>query len=556
MKSNETGKSPKSALRRIWEESAGIRLLTSASALVGCGSVAAALLFVWITKSIVDEATAPTHSVSWLPVASLIACLLMQLLLTAARRRIETVAYTKYVSSMRRRLLHHLLCTRWNGRSAMPTGDAISRMQDDVATLASLTCSTVPGMVSVCLQLSGAFIFLAILDLRLAAAIVMIMPLALLASKIYIKKTRQLTTEIREHESGMHSYLQESLRHRTLLSTLMGADTRTDRYDSLQSKLTDKLLRRTNISIFSNTAVSAGFMAGYTVTFLWCAYGLAAGIVSFGMMTAFLQLVSQVQRPVVDLSRRIPTFISSSVAMERVDGILSQPIENYSAQPPVPGHAAGLRLTHVSYRYPDGDRDVICDLTHDFRPGSVTCITGATGVGKSTLLRILLGLIEPSAGYAEIYSASGTSSPITPGVRRSIVYVPQGNTLMHGTVRENLLLARPDATEQEMRKALETAAAGFVLDLPDGLDTPCFEGGSGFSEGQAQRIAIARGLLKPGCILLLDEPTSSLDNATELELLARLREHLPASCTAIIVTHRKAALDYCTDVLEMTRTLC
>lgn len=536
---------------RIWEESAGTRCLTIVSATAGCLNVAMSLLFVWTTKSIVDAAVAPSHTISLQLIALLVSCLLLQLLLPAVRRRVETMAFTRYVNNMRRRLLRHLLSECWSGRGAMQTGDAISRMQDDVATVASLTCATIPAVISVALQLVGAFLFLAILDWRLAAAVVLIMPVALLASKIYMKKTRRLTGEIRESESDIHSFLQESLRHRTLLSTLMGVDMRTDSFNDRQSALTRKVLRRTDISIYSNTAVTAGFMIGYTVAFLWSAYGLAAGIVSFGMMTAFLQLVSQVQRPVVDLSRRIPSFINASVAMERVDAVLSRPLEDYTETAISVGDAPGLRLSGITFRYPDDDNDVISNLSYDFKPGSITCITGPTGVGKSTLLRIILGLVKPVSGTAEVYTSSGESRLITPGLRRSIVYVPQGNTLMLGTVRDNLRIAAPDATEQEMREALITAAADFVLSLPDGLDTECFEGGGGFSEGQAQRIAIARGLLKHGNILLLDEPTASLDSATERELLSRLHHSMPPTCTAIIVTHRKAALDYCTDILEM-----
>ena len=160
--------------------------------------------------------------------------------------------------------------------------------------------------------------------------------------------------------------------------------------------------------------------------------------------------------------------------------------------------------------------------------------------------------MEPTSGRAEIYyDDRQEASVITPGARRDIVYVPQGNTLMCGSIRDNLLMANPMATDEEMRHALVTAAADFVLELPDGLDTNCFEGGGGFSEGQAQRIAIARGLLKQGHILLLDEPTSSLDLATERELLSRLRQHFSPKSTVIMVTHRKAALDYCTDVINL-----
>lgn len=544
---NNTG----TLLRRLWQESRGTRGLMLTTALTGCLTVGAALLFVWFTKAIVDSAVGPSHTVPPALVAMLAGCLGLELLLPAARRRIETVAYLRYANALRRRLLLHLLQSRWSGRGGMHHGDAISRMTDDVATLASLSCSTVPGILAVLMQLAGAFIFLACLDLRLALAVVFIMPIALAASKIYVRKTRSITRSIRREESEIQTFMQGSLAHRTLLSTLMGTERRADSFGRLQTALTRDALRRNNISIYSNAAVTAGFMAGYAVTFLWSAYGLAAGAVTFGMMTAFLQLVAQVQRPVTDLSRRIPAFITASVALERIDGILALPLEDFTPTDAAAGTPMGLRFSGVTYRYPDGDTDIISNFDHDFSPGSVTAVIGPTGSGKSTLLRLMLGLVEPESGRAEYYTPDGVSGPIRAALRHNMVYVPQGNSLVCGTVRENLLLADPDATDDMMREALHDAAADFVLDLPDGLETQCFEGGAGFSEGQAQRIAIARGLLKRGSIILLDEPTSALDPDTERELLARVRKRLSPDATLIIVTHRRAVLPYCTTTVTL-----
>lgn len=544
---NNTG----TLLRRLWQESRGTRGLMLTTALTGCLTVGAALLFVWFTKAIVDSAVGPSHTVPPALVAMLAGCLGLELLLPAARRRIETVAYLRYANALRRRLLLHLLQSRWSGRGGMHHGDAISRMTDDVATLASLSCSTVPGILAVLMQLAGAFIFLACLDLRLALAVVFIMPIALAASKIYVRKTRSITRSIRREESEIQTFMQESLAHRTLLSTLMGTERRAHSFGRLQAALTRDALRRNNISIYSNAAVTAGFMAGYAVTFLWSAYGLAAGAVTFGMMTAFLQLVAQVQRPVTDLSRRIPAFITASVALERIDGILALPLEDFTPTDAAAGTPMGLRFSGVTYRYPDGDTDIISNFDHDFSPGSVTAVIGPTGSGKSTLLRLMLGLVEPESGRAEYYTPDGVSGPIRAALRHNMIYVPQGNSLVCGTVRENLLLADPDATDDMMREALHDAAADFVLDLPDGLETQCFEGGAGFSEGQAQRIAIARGLLKRGSIILLDEPTSALDPDTERELLARVRKRLSPDATLIIVTHRRAVLPYCTTTVTL-----
>lgn len=537
---------------RIWRELSGVRMLTVGIAAAGCLTTCASLFFVWVTKRIVDFAVAPEHEIPAYIILCLFIALFVQLVTPAVRRKMEITAFTRYSVGMRSRLLNHILCRKWTGKGDMAEGDAVSRINDDVAELAGFSCITVPGAVSVVLQLAGAFIFLAFLDVRLALAVVFIMPVALLVSKIYLKKTRRLTREIRSCEGSLQSFLQESIRHRTLISTLMGIGRQTLRYGRLQGELTEKVMRRVDISLFSNAAVTAGFMAGYAVAFLWSAYGLAAGTVSFGMMTALMQLVAQVQRPVVDFSRRIPAFVAACVALERIDEIFSLPLESSSAKPFPEDSVPGIRLTDVSYRYPDSEEDVIRNFSYDFRPGSITSVTGVTGAGKSTLLRILLGLVTPTSGTAGMYDSDGESGTIEPGMRRGIVYVPQGNSLMRGTVRENLLLADSDATEKDMTDALCVACAEFVLTLPKGLDTECSEGGGGFSEGQAQRIAIARGLLKKGNLILLDEPTSALDNETERRLLGNLSSRLKGNSTVIIVTHRKAALEFSTATVELS----
>ena len=211
--------------------------------------------------------------------------------------------------------------------------------------------------------------------------------------------------------------------------------------------------------------------------------------------------------------------------------------------------AVGVRFTDVSFMYDDGEEEVLCHLNEDFVPGSMTAVLGETGAGKTTLIRLILALIRPTKGCVTMYDAE-REVEVAPQTRGNLVYVPQGNTLFSGTIRENLLLGRPDATDDELWEVLRTACAEFVESLPDGLDASCGEQGGGLSEGQAQRIAIARSLLRPGAILLLDEATSALDPDTERRLLERLSDARDGR-TVIFITHRPSVLEYCDRVLRV-----
>ena len=321
------------------------------------------------------------------------------------------------------------------------------------------------------------------------------------------------------------------------------------RLDDLQNTEYGQVIARTRINIFARTTVGAAFSYGYIAAFLWGVYGIYRKMSTFGTMTAFLQIVGQIQRPVVNLTRQIPSFIYATASIDRLMELEASPKEETGEQQMV-GGVAGIRLKGLSFRYDDGDKDVFTGLDFDFAPRSRTAIVGETGIGKSTLVRLMLSVLRPTGGRIEIYGEEGESYEASPMTRCNIVYVPQGNTLLSGTIRDNLRLGDPDASEERMWWALDTAEAHFVADLPDGLDTICGEKGAGLSEGQAQRIAIARGLLRPGSILLMDEFSSSLDPETEARLVGNLGRE-GSGKTIVFITHREGVVASCDRVLNL-----
>ena len=392
----------------------------------------------------------------------------------------------------------------------------------------------------------GAFFCLFAMDKTLAVILVAIIPLFLAVSKIYMQQMRRLTREVRDSDSRVQAVMQETIQHRMVIKTLEACNDMVQRLENTQAKLRENVVRRTSFSIFSNFIINFGFALGYLIAFLWAAIRMSAGTLTFGGMTAFLQLVNKIQSPARNLTRLAPAFVSVFTAAERLMELAAEPLEEQGE--PITVAPCGIRLENVTYKYEDGTKNVISNLSFDFRPGSCTAILGETGAGKTTLVRMLLALMKPKEGRIVLYNDMEEHT-LSPRMRCNFVYVPQGNTLMSGTIRENLRLGKPSATDEEMKEALLMSCADFVFSLPDGLSTKCGEQGGGLSEGQAQRIAIARALLRDKHIMVFDEATSALDGDTECRLLGNILDN--NSRTVIFITHRPAVLQYCNEQLHL-----
>ena len=540
----------KGYIKWLWNAARGVRYRIMASSLISIVRIAANFVFIWSSKTIVDIATGHAEGSLRIHITILAGCIALQILMSAVGIKLTAATEIRLRNRLRQILFTRILESRWAGRETMHTGDMLSRLEGDVKTVTDAICRTIPTTMVTSLQLAAAIIILAKLDWRLAICTVAIMPVALLISKSHLKTMRNLTREIRDTDSKVQSHLQENIQHKTLISTMERVPEIAGSLTGMQEDLQRQILRRTGYATFSRIIVQSGFAAGYLTVFLWGVIGLKNGSITFGMMTAFLQLVSQIQRPVVDMSRLLPSFIHATASIDRLKELYALPLEEKGSPIMLKG-CVGIKMDNVTFTYPDGGKTVIEHFSHDFVPGSITAVTGTTGAGKSTVIRLILALILPDKGTIEFYSRSG-SAKASPRTRCNIVYVPQGNTLISGTVRSNLLLGNPEATEEEMQKALHIAAADFVLQLPEGLDTVCGETGAGMSEGQAQRIAIARGLLKNGGVILLDEPTSALDPDTERTLLKRLSEE-ESGKTIIIVSHSPSVTAYCPERVHLSR---
>lgn len=519
------------------------------STLSGLIRIGAALSFVAVSKHMIDIATGSAEGDIWVFAILMAACVVIQLCFGAISTMVENRSEIVLRNTLRGRLFLHIVRGDWVAVSEYHSGDVVSRLNDDVATVTNMVCRDIPYALITIAQLLGATIFLLYLDIRLAAVIVVIMPISILVSRFYIQRMKSINSQLRTGESRLSVSVQEGVRTHTLIKTMSGYDSVADEYHILSDTIRRLTMRRTRLSLYSKSIIQAGFACGYTAAFIFGIYGLSNHAITYGIMTAFLQLVSQVQRPTLELSKIVPSIVRTMTATERIQELMDIPQEHDENGFLIEGKL-GIRCKNISYKYPKSTDLALHDLSCDFRSGGVTAVVGKSGSGKTTMFRLLLGLITPTKGEITIYNEK-IEYPVSESTRVNFSYVPQGNSLVSGSIWTNLMLGNPSADEKIISEALKTACAEFVYSLPGGLDFICEEDGKGLSEGQAQRIAIARGIIHQSRILLLDEPTSALDAPTSKKLLANLAQRNREK-TIIIITHSVEVADLCQFKIELS----
>lgn len=534
-------------LKRIRRRIPALLLMTAAHV----GQALLGVAFALGTRGVIDSAISGSAQAFWR------ACLVqgtiilgILICLTLFRHMKERIS-AELDRDWKKDLLHELLHGEYEAVAAFHSGELINRLNNDVRTVDDALVTTIPNLASMITKLIAAMAVLVALEPRFSLVIVAGGVFVILVTSILRRHLKSLHKQVSQSDGKVSGFLQETLEKLLMVQAMDVSAEMERRAEALLDCRYALQRKRKNVSLLANTSVSLlSYGAGFAALG-WCSFGLLNGTMTFGSLTAVTQLVGQLQGPFVNLSGIIPQYIGMVAAAERLMELESLSSCEETAQTNTDTfyeEMISLCAEEVSFSY-DRDKILAC-ASFSLPKGAFAVITGPSGVGKSTLLKLMLGIFHPTSG--ELYLEHKCGKIILDRkTRRLFAYVPQGNLLLSGTLRENLMITRPDATEEEIRQAVYVSGMDdYLVQLPHGLDTVIGESGAGLSEGQAQRLAIARAVLSGAPILLLDEITSSLDAETERLVLERIRALSDRTCIA--VTHRPAALELADWKLEVS----
>lgn len=555
-KFNKTRYSVRQIVRWLWTHHHGCRAQALVNMVIGLVLVMTGLMSVELVRRLTDIAVGARPGNLGVMAGILAGIYLFNLLLRMLKTWVGAVLGVRSQNKLQQYFFSRLLRGKWSGVERFHSGDVLNRLFGDVKDIVDLLTEVLPFIVVIIAQFIISFIYLFSMDQSIAWILIIVCPIFLLLSRIYFAKMRRYVRKVKDSNSAIQAIIQESIQHKMVIKVLEQGESMVSRLERRQSLLRHQVKSRARFSIVARGVVSFGFSGSYLLALTCGLFQLKEGFITVGVLVAFTQLVSKIQQPLLELARLLPSLVNSLTSSERLMELeelpLEEPKDKAYAQTLSASKSVGVKFTNVSFSYTAKGmkaRTVLDDFSYEFAPGSFTAILGPTGAGKTTLLRLMLALIEPENGNVGLCDESRTIAA-SPSLRGYFSYVPQGNTLFSGTIRDNLLFGNPDATSEQIREALSLACADFVFKLPEGLHTRCGEQGGGLSEGQAQRIAIARAILRPCKILLLDEATSALDIDTEQEVLTRIKTHF-ADTTVIFVTHRLSAVSFATNELRL-----
>ncbi len=503
-------------------------------------------------RYVVDAATSFRSEMFFRCIIIMFSTTLVSIIISSVSEMFSSYVNEKYAYGIRAKMYDKVQRSLWHKLTKYHSGDLLSRLSGDVDRIASILITMAPNMIVTFCQLLIIVFILLKNDPVLVLIGMIIAPIGMITSVIFRKKYSVYQKALRESHSEYYAFMQESLSNINVTKTFQLEDENNLSFNNIRDKRMKLVMKSSVLSTVMSSFMRLIYNLGYVITFSWCAYNLTNSVVTgytFGTMTLFLSLSSQLQGSMRSLGKVIPQMFSLFVSAKRLYEISEIGNEDYEEIEYIP-KSVGLRVSDVSYSYDNDSESVLSNIDFEIPANSRVGIIGESGAGKTTFIRLLLSLIKPDSGCMEYILENGETEKPCPASRRFISYVPQGNTLLSGSIKTNLLSANKNATEEEMWKALEMAdATHFINKMPQKLDSVLSESAGGISEGQAQRISIARALLRNKPVLILDEATSALDEKTESRIIENLKSAEQKTC--FIITHRKSMLKYCDMVIEI-----
>lgn len=500
-------------------------------------------------KFVVDAASQFDAEVFWYYIIVMTVTTLLTIGFSFITTLFTSYVGEKYAFTIRGEMFDRVQRSRWFEISKFHSADVLSRLTGDISTVAGAIITIIPTVVIAFVEFIVVLSILLVSDPVMAFIGLVVGPLGMLAATVFRRKFVKYQKALRESESEYYSFFQETLSNLSVVKTFRAEDRNNEYFSSLRKRRLGLIMNSARLSSWMSVVLKVIYKLGYIAAFSWCAYRLTKGDDSYtyGTMTLFLSLVGILQNTISNMGTIIPQGFSAVVAAKRIRAIADIGSEEYGEVGDVPA-AVGLKVENLTFSYED--REILRNVNAEIKAKSRVGVVGASGAGKTTFIRLMLNLVSPDSGKIEYITDGGVRESASVSTRRFVSYVPQGNTLMSGTVRSNLLLAAEDASDDEMWRALYLAdAEDFLRKIPSGLDTAVSEKAGGLSEGQAQRIAIARALLRKCPVLIFDEATSALDEETERRIFERVVKEADATC--FIITHRKSMLRYCDTVMEI-----
>ena len=510
------------------------------------------------SKYMIDIITGYQFEKLWLVAVIMVSSMVVSLLFTSLVNRYSTKLSIYVNNDMQADIFDRIIDADWLSISQFENGDILNRFNNDVNTVASNAVSWLPNLIIYVYSIAATLAVILYYDATMALIALLSAPILLLSGRYLMRKNSEYRRKVLEVNSKLMNYEVETFYNFDTIKSFGVMEHYSKGLRGWQERFKQTNLAYNLFTIKTNIGMSVLSAGVSFLAFGYCLFRLWTGDILYGTMTLFLEQCSKLSNQFSNLVRIIPGMLNSAVSARRIRELVELPREVHMPEQSermrqAAQHGFTVQLEHVNFAYIQEHR-VLTDSNFIASPGEIVALVGPSGEGKTTMLRMILGLLHPNQGTAQLVTQDGETVPIHADTRRYFSYVPQGNTLMSGTIADNLRVVKEDATEEEIKQALETACAWeFVQKMPDGIHSLLGTRGRGVSEGQAQRISIARAVLRDAPILLLDEATSALDVATERQVLRNIMHRHPNK-TCIVTTHRPSVLNLCQRIYRVIDT--